>query len=136
MHNRPRRPKEVKKPRRLPKKSPQEMLCEIHCLITAMAPQLDETAKKVVRLHQQGEQIMTQLSDIKAQIEQLKVDIVAEKAEVQGKLDVATAKVKELEATVAAGGTVTAADLDTLALSLTEVSASVKGISEPDAPIV
>lgn len=50
--------------------------------------------------------------------------IAAEKAQVQSALDAQNAKIKELEDRIAAGGAVTAADLD-------DLKAAVEGIYTP-----
>lgn len=78
--------------------------------------------------------IMATLQELKDAIASVKVDIAAEKAEVQSKLADLLQQIKELKDQIAAGTLVTQADLDALIVSVSEIDAGVKDISEPVAP--
>lgn len=82
-------------------------------------------------------EFMTTVADLSTKIEAIKATIAAEKVEVQGKIQVLTDEVTRLTALLAAGGSVTAADLDGLMAGLQDLTTGVQGISEPEAaPVV
>jgi len=80
-----------------------------------------------------GEQTMATFAELKDAIAQLKQDIVAEKTEIQTALADLKEQVRLLTEQLGNGGVITQDDLNGLALSIAEISASVKDISEPDA---
>lgn len=71
-----------------------------------------------------------------AEVKQLVSDIFEETNVVGEKVDAQTAEINRLSAIVAAGGTVTQADLDAIADGLTPISERLKSIgADPAAPI-
>ncbi len=86
------------------------------------------------KILQKVEQIMATVAELKEAIATLKTDITAEKAEVQAKLKELADKVQALTDQLASGTGITAADLDEVKTMITDLDASVKDISEPEAP--
>jgi len=79
-----------------------------------------------------GGVIVALLDDLKVKLEQLRLDIAAEKTEVQAMLKALHDQIKALQDQIAAGQNVTAEDLQGLITTVTELDAGVTGISEPE----
>jgi hypothetical protein len=132
-------------PTKKPKKKVAEPRADLHLWMHAVDARLDEVVRLLVNIVNKGDSIMANLQEVKDELAALKTDIDAEHVEVQGKLggiqgslDAALVQIQALMDQIAAGSSVTAADLDALKASITESRTGVQGISEaiaaPPAP--
>lgn len=93
---------------------------------------LDHVLHVVSALAAQEKQVMAGVNDIK----QLVRDLDDETNAVADKVDAQTAKIQELKDQIAAGGTVSQADLDEIAAGLTPISDRLKSLgANTDQPI-
>lgn len=82
-------------------------------------------------LHNQGEEIMSALTDLQDKMVAVAVAIGEEKTEVQGMLNDLKARIQALQDQIAAGTPATEADLVALSAKADEIIGQVRGISEP-----
>lgn len=117
------KPKEAKPRKQKPgPDSPYEIMFETRKLVRALGQSINpQIGQQLDRLIQQGEQIMSELADVKKAI-------ADERAEVQAKLAALATEVQALKDQIASGTPVTSTDLDEL---ITEI----KDISEPSTPV-
>lgn len=98
---------------------------------TVREPGLDAMLLKLTRLFNQGELIMATLVELNQKIADLTTAIADERTEVQGLLDGLRVSIQALQDQLAAGSTVSQADLDALGAALDVVILQVRAISEP-----
>jgi septal ring factor EnvC (AmiA/AmiB activator) len=92
----------------------------------------DEVSQKLDQLLTQGRQLMADVTSIK----KLVTDIDTETNAVAAKVDAQAAAIQALKDQLAAGGTVTAADLQAIEDGLTPISTRLKALgSDPTNPI-
>lgn len=77
---------------------------------------------------------MATLADVKAALAQAAADATAEKAEVATAIKTLSDQIVALQAQIAAGTAVTAADLDDLVTQINGIDTAVKDITVPVAP--
>ncbi len=88
----------------------------------------------LTRILTNGESIMATLDDVKAALAQAATDATAEKAEVTAAISALNDTITALQAQIASGSVVTAADLDGLLASIQGIDAQVKDITVPVVP--
>lgn len=76
--------------------------------------------------------VMATLQELNDKLAGLATDIAAEKAQVQAGVTDLKGQIQALKDQIAAGGTITAADLDVAIAKIDAIDAGVKDISEPE----
>jgi hypothetical protein len=134
MRHKPPKPKEVKPRHKKPgPDSPYEIMFETRKLVRLLGQQSVSLTigRQLDRLIQQGDSIMSALTDLQNKMADVATAISEEKKEVQGMLTDLKTQIKALQDQIAAGGTVGDADLIALSAKADEIIGQVKGISEP-----
>jgi hypothetical protein len=95
-----------------------------------LSAKLDGVVAQIHALTLQGKTIMSTVTSVK----QLVTDLDTETNDVAAKVDAQTAEIKRLSDVIAAGGTITQADLDAISDGLTPISERLKvlGASQTD----